>query len=79
MNIKGLIRANKHLETAADECNIKGIIEHLRIVSGHLGKLEQKREDGTLKIQESDHLIHERERMSESINKVKINCVCHKK
>lgn len=79
VNIKGLLRSNRHLETNADNCNLNGIIEHIRIVSKHLGQLEQKRSDRTLKIQESNILIHENERLSNSINKIRLNCIASKK
>jgi len=79
VNIKSLIKSNKHLETNADTCNLKGILAHLRIVSKHLGQLEQKRSDRTLKIQESDYLIHEQERLSNTLNKINRECICSKK
>lgn len=79
VNITGLKRSNNHLETAANICNIKGIVAHLRIVSGTIGQLEQKREDNTITRQEREHLRYEQERLSNSINKIRLNCVCHGK
>ena len=79
INIIGLKRSNDHLETAANICNIKGIVAHLRIVSGTIGQLEQKREDNIITRQEREHLRYEQERLSNSINKIRLNCVCHGK
>ena len=79
VNITGLIRSNNHLEAATDICNIKGIVAHLRIVSGTIGKLEQKQEDNTITKQEREYLRNEQERLSNSINKIRSSCVCNKK
>jgi len=79
VDIKNLVKYNEYLETAANECNIKGIVEHIRIVSKHIGGLEQKRSDRTLKIQESKHLDRETEKLANNINKIRRECICTKK